>query len=137
MTVSGRSGSRWNSSRGDELHRGQGTAPKYDDLAAALRRAADTVWKWKRIKVANGSQISREMRDRLFSALSGGEQTRVNLARLILEDTDVLLFGRADKPSRYGGDEWLEEYLAAFMGRSLPFRTIDIFRPVHEARHRD
>ena len=47
-------------------------------------------------KVANGLSISDEMRTRLFDRLSGGEKTRVNLGRLILEDTDVLLL---DEPT--------------------------------------
>ena len=42
-------------------------------------------------KVANGLSIDTEMRQRLFDQLSGGEKTRVNLGRLILEDTDILL----------------------------------------------
>ena len=42
-------------------------------------------------KVANGLSISDEMRTRLFDRLSGGEKTRVNLGRLILEDTCLYL----------------------------------------------
>ena len=47
-------------------------------------------------KVANGLSISDDMRGRLFDQLSGGEKTRVNLGRLILEDTDILLL---DEPT--------------------------------------
>ena len=47
-------------------------------------------------KVANGLSISGDMRGRLFDQLSGGEKTRVNLARLLLERTDILLL---DEPS--------------------------------------
>ena len=46
-------------------------------------------------KVANGLSIDTEMRQRLFDQLSGGEKTRVNLGRLILEDTDILLLDEA------------------------------------------
>ena len=42
-------------------------------------------------KVSNGLSIDGDMRQRLFDQLSGGEKTRVNLGRLILEDTDILL----------------------------------------------
>ena len=38
------------------------------------------------------------MRARLFDDLSGGEKTRVNLGRLILEDTDILLL---DEPTNH------------------------------------
>ena len=48
-------------------------------------------------KVSNGLSIDGDMRQRLFDQLSGGEKTRVNLGRLILEDTDILLL---DEPTR-------------------------------------
>ena len=44
----------------------------------------------ERNRVANGLDIPAEMRAQPFDSLSGGEKTRVNLARLILEDTDIL-----------------------------------------------
>ena len=46
-------------------------------------------------KVCNGLGIPAEMRGREFDRLSGGEKTRVNLGRLILEDTDILLLDEA------------------------------------------
>ena len=67
-------------------------------------------------KVANGLSISPEMRTRLFDRLSGGEKTRVNLGRLILEDTDVLLLDEPTNPLDLQATEWLEEYLRRFRG---------------------
>ena len=49
-------------------------------------------------KVSNGLSIDGDMRRRLFDQLSGGEKTRVNLGRLILEDTDILLL---DEPTNH------------------------------------
>ncbi|MFO8212417.1 ATP-binding cassette domain-containing protein, partial [Pseudomonas aeruginosa] len=49
-------------------------------------------------KVANGLSIPQSMRTEPFDRLSGGEKTRVNLGRLILEDTDVLLL---DEPTNH------------------------------------
>ena len=67
-------------------------------------------------KVANGLSISDEMRNRLFERLSGGEKTRVNLGRLILEDTDVLLLDEPTNHLDLQATEWLEEYLRKFRG---------------------
>ena len=67
-------------------------------------------------KVANGLSISKEMRERLFDALSGGEKTRVNLGRLILEDTDILLLDEPTNHLDLHATEWLEDYIARFRG---------------------
>ena len=67
-------------------------------------------------KVANGLSISREMRDQLFDSLSGGEKTRVNLGRLILEDTDILLLDEPTNHLDLHATEWLEEYIRSFRG---------------------
>ena len=67
-------------------------------------------------KVANGLSISREMRERLFDSLSGGEKTRVNVARLLLEDTDILLLDEPTNHLDLHAIEWLEDYLSTFRG---------------------
>ena len=48
-------------------------------------------------RVCNGLEIAQEMRSQKFDLLSGGEKTRINLARIILEQTDVLLL---DEPTK-------------------------------------
>ena len=70
-------------------------------------------------KVCNGLGISPEMREQFFDELSGGERTRVNLARLILEDTDVLLLDEPTNHLDLHATEWLEEYLDKFKGTVL------------------
>ena len=67
-------------------------------------------------KVANGLSIDADMRTRLFDDLSGGEKTRVNLGRLILEDTDILLLDEPTNHLDLQATEWLEEYLNKFHG---------------------
>ncbi len=49
-------------------------------------------------KICNGLGISPEQRLQEFASLSGGEKTRVNLARLLLEKTDILLL---DEPTNH------------------------------------
>ena len=67
-------------------------------------------------KIAQGLSISREMREQLFDSLSGGEKTRVNLGRLILEDTDILLLDEPTNHLDLHATEWLEEYIRSFRG---------------------
>lgn len=67
-------------------------------------------------KVANGLSIDAQMRARLFDHLSGGEKTRVNLGRLILEDTDILLLDEPTNHLDMQATEWLEEYISKFHG---------------------
>ena len=59
------------------------------------------------------------MRAQLFMSLSGGEKTRVNLARLILEKTDILLLDEPTNHLDFRATEWLEEYLLRFKGTVL------------------
>ena len=92
---------------------------RYDALTAAFEAGGgyDTVTPLN--KVCNGLEISQDMRRQLFSSLSGGEKTRVNLARLILEDTDILLLDEPTNHLDLHATEWLEEYLDRYKGTVL------------------
>ena len=70
-------------------------------------------------KVCNGLNIPPAMREQLFSMLSGGEKTRVNLARLLLEKTDILLLDEPTNHLDMKSVEWLEEYILKFKGTVL------------------
>ena len=67
-------------------------------------------------KIANGLSIPESQRSQLFDSLSGGEKTRVNLGRLILEDTDILLLDEPTNHLDLHATEWLEEYIRGFRG---------------------
>ena len=67
-------------------------------------------------KIANGLSIPDAQRQQLFDSLSGGEKTRVNLGRLILEDTDILLLDEPTNHLDLHATEWLEEYIRSFRG---------------------
>ena len=70
-------------------------------------------------KICNGMGIPAEMRQQEFAMLSGGEKTRVNLARLLLEETDILLLDEPTNHLDMKNVEWLEEYLLKFKGTVL------------------
>ncbi len=70
-------------------------------------------------KICNGLGISAEQRTQAFASLSGGEKTRVNLARLLLEKTDILLLDEPTNHLDLRSVEWLEGYINSFKGTVL------------------
>ena len=92
---------------------------EYDELLSRFERLGGYDAEVRRNRVANGLDISPAMRSQLFDSLSGGEKTRVNLARLILEDTDILLLDEPTNHLDMHATEWLEDYLLHFKGTVL------------------
>jgi len=92
---------------------------RYDALTAAYEAGGGYDTATELNKICNGLDIGQEMRGQLFSSLSGGEKTRVNLGRLILEDTDILLLDEPTNHLDLRATEWLEEYLDKFKGTVL------------------
>ena len=70
-------------------------------------------------KICNGLGITADQRTQEFDSLSGGEKTRVNLARLLLEKTDILLLDEPTNHLDLRSVEWLEGYINAFKGTVL------------------
>ena len=92
---------------------------EYDKLSDDYRRLGGYSMEIDRNRVANGLQIPSAQREQLFSSLSGGEKTRVNLGRLILEDTDILLLDEPTNHLDLRATEWLEDYILHFKGTVL------------------
>ena len=92
---------------------------EYDRLLEDFRRLGGYDMDIDRNRVANGLDIPPQMRAQAFESLSGGEKTRVNLARLILENTDILLLDEPTNHLDLHAAEWLEDYLLHFRGTVL------------------
>ncbi len=92
---------------------------RYDSLMAALEAGGGYETETRLSKVCNGLGIPSEMREKDFAALSGGEKTRVNLARLLLVDTDILLLDEPTNHLDLHATQWLEEYLEKYQGTVL------------------
>ena len=92
---------------------------EYDRLSDTFRRLGGYEMDVDRNRVANGLMISQNMREQSFDSLSGGERTRVNLARLILENTDILLLDEPTNHLDLRATEWLEDYILHFKGTVL------------------
>ena len=70
-------------------------------------------------KVCAGMNIGEAMRNSPFNLLSGGEKSRVNLARILLRDCGILLLDEPTKHLDLASLEWLERFLLDFPGTIL------------------
>lgn len=92
---------------------------QYDALQIRYQSGGGYEMDMETDKICNGLDIPQNMRQTAFDRLSGGEKTRVNLARLLLEKTDVLLLDEPTNHLDMKSVEWLEEYLQKFKGTVL------------------
>ena len=72
-------------------HPDKATLAEYDALSTRFQTGGGYETDMQTDKICNGLGIPAAQRQQDFDSLSGGEKTRVNLGRLILEDTDILL----------------------------------------------
>ena len=92
---------------------------EYDNLTNRFQSGGGYEMDVEVDKICNGLGIPSDMRSQEFSSLSGGEKTRVNLARLLLEKTDILLLDEPTNHLDLNSVEWLEGYINAFKGTVL------------------
>ncbi len=101
----------------------QGASPEqlreYDTLVNRFQSGGGYEMDVEVDKICNGLGITPDQRSQLFDSLSGGEKTRMNLARLLLEKTDILLLDEPTNHLDLNSVEWLEGYIKAFKGTVL------------------
>ena len=79
-------------------HPDKATLAEYDALSTRFQTGGGYETDMQTDKICNGLGIPAAQRQQDFDSLSGGEKTRVNLARLLLEKTDILLL---DEPTNH------------------------------------
>lgn len=67
-------------------------------------------------KVCNGLQIDGDMQQCEFRLLSGGEKTKINLGRILLQNTNVLLLDEPTNHLDIASTEWIEAFLKSYKG---------------------
>jgi ATP-binding cassette subfamily F protein 3 len=70
-------------------------------------------------KITEGLQITDNLKEMLFNSLSGGEKTRVILAKILLEEPDILLLDEPTNHLDLVTIEWLEGFLRDYKGAAL------------------
>ncbi len=92
---------------------------RYDSLSSAFQSGGGYSMDVEVDKICNGLGITAQQRVQSFDSLSGGEKTRTNLARLLLEKTDILLLDEPTNHLDLNSVEWLETYIHGFKGTVL------------------
>ena len=100
-------------------HPDKATLAEYDALSTRFQTGGGYETDMQTDKICNGLGIPAAQRQQDFDSLSGGEKTRVNLARLLLEKTDILLLDEPTNHLDMHAVEWLEGYIEKFKGTVL------------------
>ncbi|MED1788983.1 ABC-F type ribosomal protection protein [Brevibacillus laterosporus] len=70
-------------------------------------------------KVVDGLRLSTSLLETPFSLLSGGEKTKIGLAKILCEKSDVLLLDEPTNHLDVESMEWLEQFLREYPGTIL------------------
>jgi ATP-binding cassette, subfamily F, member 3 len=92
---------------------------EYDRLQAKLHHQDAYNWEHRVERVLQGLGFSPDWNDRPASKLSGGQQNRLMLAALLLEQPDLMILDEPNNHLDIESTEWLEETLKSWSGAYL------------------
>jgi ATP-binding cassette subfamily F protein 3 len=89
---------------------------RYSDLQVQYEHAGGYTYENRVEQVLDGLGFTREQQSAPVMHLSGGQQTRAALGKLLLQEPDVLLMDEPTNHLDLAALEWLETYLAGWKG---------------------
>jgi ATP-binding cassette subfamily F protein 3 len=97
----------------------QATLERYADVQARFEHAGGYTLEPRVRQVLDGLGFTREQQAAPAAHLSGGQQTRAALGKLLLQGPDLLLLDEPTNHLDLAALEWLEGYLTAWRGAVL------------------
>ena len=92
---------------------------EYSRISAYYEANDGYIIKVKIKTILNGMGFSEDMFDRVISSFSGGEKTRLAIAKLLLENPNILILDEPTNHLDFRTVMWLEDYLKDYRGALL------------------
>jgi len=92
---------------------------EYQRLTESYNAQQGYAYEGEMLRVLNGLGLKPEMHQRQVSTLSGGERTRLSLAKLLLQKPDIILMDEPTNHLDLEAIEWLQDYLTDYKGSLL------------------
>ena len=92
---------------------------EYQRLTESYNAQQGYAYEGEILRVLTGLGLKPEMHQRQVSTLSGGERTRLSLAKLLLQKPDVILMDEPTNHLDLEAIEWLQDYLTDYKGSLL------------------